>query len=60
MEGQAADQHRVHDGEHRGVQPDAQPEGEQSDQGEPPILDEHADGVSQVVHERPPGCVPAS
>ena len=51
IEGQAADQHGVHEGEDRGVQADAESESQRRDQREPGILDEQPAGVADVLEQ---------
>ena len=44
VEGQAADQHGIHESEHRGVDADAERERDRRHQREPFVLDEQASG----------------
>ena len=51
VERQATDEHRVHEGEDRRVDPDAQSQRHGGDGGEPGVLEQHADGVAEVLEE---------
>ena len=47
-DGQAADQHRVHESEHRGVDADAQRQRDRRDQGEPLVLQQQASREADI------------
>ena len=51
IEGQAPNQHGVHEGEDRGVQADPESECQRRDQREPGILDEEPAGVADVLKQ---------
>ena len=51
LERQPADEHGVHEGKDRRVHADAEPQRRRGDDGEPPVLEEHPGGESEVLQE---------
>ena len=54
---QTAEEHRVHQGEDGVVDADAEPEGDDRQEGKPSVLDQHAHGEAEVLQEGHTGVI---